>query len=117
MEINDIKPDTIYVMTAGMYSIFIAGGCDPTCHCCRSKIPVGSEYKLGSVTEHLVTMAKESSKCVFYPFSVDRPHEVMLCGKPGCTAAVMVENAIKRKEYRARTYTGGCSIVDGKIVP
>ncbi len=120
MDITDLKPNTLLVMTTEMHRVFKAAGCDPTCHCCENKIPVGETYKLGSVSVELAVRgnrvsAFESRK----PFKTEVAHEVMLCGNIECTPEKMVAEAYRLKTERAaaaRSRAGGCSVVDGKIV-
>ena len=126
--LDNIKPNTIYTMTDDLHRLFNASGCDPACHCCNCELPVGSQFKLGTVTELHLARAKQrearlgSTFKISKVFKSDKPHEVMLCSNSFCGPDKMINNLsyepyIRRSErpkiVPARRY--GCSIVDGKI--
>lgn len=52
-------------------------------------------------------------------FKSSFPHDVMLCSKDGCTPDEMITKAVQNKRDRAPIAyrSGGCSIINGKIVP
>lgn len=116
--VMDIKPNVVYVMTDELHSLFVAGGCIPTCHCCGTRIPVGDNYKLGSVTLKNISDAEYLAERTTL-FKAKEPHEVMLCGLESCTANAMVDKAVddhKRHIAWKIAKGGGCSIINGKIV-
>jgi len=118
------KENTLTIMSEDLHHLFFVNGCDPTCHCCRKKIAVNDKFKLATVSESLIIQAKAlDGYCVF---KGDIPHDVMLCGNEKCTPLNMVLNRINQlKSYKERGLTpygnsprtGGCSIINGKIVP
>ena len=122
MNINDLKIDTIINMTAEMHRIFIAGGCNPTCHCCNNKIKINEKYKLASVSSELINSAPELFRTLL-------EHEVMLCESVFCSPGKMVENYLYTKSRRIDMHDryneretfkktrAGCFIIDGIIVP
>jgi hypothetical protein len=113
MDVNGIPTDTIITMTNEMHRSFIAGDCNPTCHCCNKGICVGDKYKLAHVSSEIASK-------VYGVFKTTSDHEVMLCNKPTCTPDQMIINYNNQKEINNRVYRsgrGGCSIIDGKIVP
>lgn len=118
--VNDLKSNELMVMTRDMHRAFNAAGCDPACHCCNNKIPVGDYYKLASVSSALAVYGNAVS--VFesqQPFKTTEAHEVMLCASIKCTPDEMVKRRYKEKADRVRLTpyrSGGCSIINGKIV-
>lgn len=118
MKIADILPDVVYCMSSDLHDLFVAGGCIPTCHCCDVKLSVGTNYKLGTVTEENINDALVLANTMRL-FKATEPHEVMLCGAQECTADKMVKDAIERRRNKdgwGRSKGGGCSIVNGVIV-
>ncbi len=124
MDINDLETDELITMTKEMHRAFNAVGCDPACHCCGVKIPVGEQYKFGHVTLQLAMEADREFGPYekFKPFKTDKGHEVMLCKDDLCTPEAMV---LKAQEEKRRYYEkfempvarrGGCSIINGKLV-
>ena len=129
MNIENLKPDTLYTMTSDLHRLFNSGGCDPCCHCCKALLPIGSQFKLSTVTELDIVQARQKEVylkqrgTVKSIFKSIKPHEVMTCSNTSCDARHMIWNytfdPYVRKSERpavkdARKY--GCSIVEGKIV-
>lgn len=124
MGLSDINPNEYTEMTEELRRIFVAGGCNPTCHCCNNSISVGQNFKLANVSEALIKKAEnlEGRKV----FASDKPHDVMMCFRTECSPKKMVDDQIERlRKYKANDLSGwgnpvrrgGCSIIDGKIVP
>jgi hypothetical protein len=124
MELSNINPNEYTVMTEDLLMIFMAGGCNPTCHCCNSSIIVGQNFKLASVSQNLINKANNlDGRKVF---ASDKPHDVMICFRNECSPEKMVDDQIERlRSYKVNGLSawgnpvrhGGCSIIDGKIVP
>ena len=122
-KIATIEVNRVSIMTKELHHLFLVNGCNPTCHCCHMSIPIGGEYKLGSVTEENILQAIDLPGNKL--FSSNEPHDVMLCGNRKCTPFNMI---IRKKQLLARykkegkssygntVRVGGCSIVNGKIV-
>ncbi len=122
LTIDLIPTDTLATMTVEMHHLFNVNGCNPTCHCCGNPIGVDTQYKLGSVSRKILVQASKLDGYAI--FKSKEPHDVMLCGNVKCTPEMMVLNHVaKLKSYKDAIYTdyggrrGGCSIIDGKIVP
>ena len=118
--VNNLKSDESMIMTVDMHRAFKAAGCDPTCHCCNNKIPVGDYYKLASVSSDLAVYGNAVSAFESQqPFKTTEAHEVMLCASIECTPDEMVKKyyAAKEEHIKSISYrSGGCSIINGKIV-
>lgn len=114
MQLSDIKPDECLEMSEELHKIFNAGGCNPTCHCCYNKIRPGDLFKLASVSAE---QAEKGNNIILSTFKTNMPHEVMLCDK--CSVDLMIQKARNRKFQQNNNFrrSGGCSIINGKIVP
>ena len=49
MTVETIPADELIEMTEVFHRAFNASGCDPMCHCCENKIPVGDKFKLSTI--------------------------------------------------------------------
>jgi hypothetical protein len=118
------KADTLSIMTKELHHLFLVNGCNPTCHCCNNSIRIDAMFKLASVSEYIILKASALEGNPVFKSST--PHDVMLCDNVKCTPYYMVKNRIEQlKEYKAKGLSanglpvrrGGCSIINGKIVP
>ena len=44
--LDDVMAGVDTLMTDQLKRLFLAAGCDPTCHCCGRKLKLGSTFKL-----------------------------------------------------------------------
>ncbi len=137
MNVEQIPSDKIVVMTDFLHRAFNAGGCNPMCHSCFSRIKVGEKFHLANVDKYHAVDAggsntsekrnyAEAAKAIkgeeFDKENVTvKSSEVMLCEK--CNATSFAESQLKRYENGAKSYEeykkftgGGCFRVNGKIV-
>ncbi len=135
MGIEEIPSDELIEMTALFHRSFNAAGCDPACHCCYTKIPVGDKFKLATV--RIVKTDSEGSQSSARMFAKDRldvisgetdshhrindvSREVMLCAS--CTVDLFQEKQLskaKKDVEDAENFVssgGGCFRINGKIV-
>ena len=125
--INLPESDEITIMSQKLHDLFNSGGCNPTCHCCGHLIHVGNKFKLGHVSQELAENAELlPGRSVF---KIAKEHDVMLCDNNICSPEYMVIRHEREQEKFAsegrNTWGsfsnpksgGGCSIIDGKIVP
>src|SRR5688500_7771339 len=98
--IEEIPADQLIEMTPLLHRLFNAGGCDPACHGCWNKIPVGEKFKLSTLK-----LAQSTGT----GFELSESKEVMLC--ENCQPENVQENQNKKTEYKAL----GCFRVNGKI--
>ncbi len=49
--LDDVKPDTIMVMTSDLDRLFKLEGCNPACHACHSAIALGEKFRLASTPD------------------------------------------------------------------
>lgn len=115
--IDDIKANEIVTMTRTWHKLFNAAGCDPTCHDCEKKIPIGSKFKLATMPNELEILqdAPEADKG-------KETREVMLCetcDSQKFMARLRKEDRAYTREKRQRVANGGsgCFRINGKIVP
>ncbi len=106
MNVEDIKPDEIVVLTEEMRRVFVAAGCEPECHACFKRLNLGVSFKLATVKRR-----RQSGH--------DRVrYDVMLCAT--CTPADLPAEAMSKKAYEkflaSHPLAGGCFRVNGKIV-
>lgn len=119
------KADELTLMSTELHRLFRAGGCDPTCHCCGIRISVGRYFKLGHVSEDLAIRA--SHMLGGQVFKTAKEHDVMLCSEKICSPETMFvrhQQQLDLYEKEGKTpwggypsRSGGCSIIDGKIIP
>jgi hypothetical protein len=136
MNIEQIPSDKIVVMTDFLHRAFNAGGCNPMCHSCFSRIKVGENFHLATVDKYSPNTSEygkianrkdaEVVKAIngqeFDKENVTvKSSEVMLCEK--CDVISFSESQLKRYENGAKSYEeykkftgGGCFRINGKIV-
>lgn len=105
MTIDKIPSNELIVMTAEMHRLFNAGGCDPACHGCWNKLPVGSIFKLATVKVAHAKPGNASRKYI-------KSQEVMLCET--CNPEDVSTRA--KKIAKSESELLGCFRVNGKIV-
>ena len=128
MRTNLPNPDELVLMSQESYDAFVSAGCIPECHCCAEKIHIGMYYRLATVSEQQASQSLEEIPDIRYrPFKVSKEHQVMICHRNECSTEKMLDDAIslwqKIKRYQDAAYripsshrTGGCFIVDGRVV-
>ena len=111
--IANIPADTLVQMTMDFHRLFNEGGCDPACHGCNKKIPVGDKFKLATV---LARTRKKFEDGSGHFESVIKSKEVMLC--PECKPEDVSRKAEENTEgsfFSGRRGGYGCYRVNGKI--
>lgn len=121
--IENIPANELVVMTEAMHRLFTVGGCDPTCHGCHKKLKIGKPFKLAEITKANLKDAQARLWPDF--FKSKKLHEVMLCEK--CTPKSMIDAAYTKQRQTPTGSSGssrgnwlapgGCSRINGKIVP
>lgn len=135
MNVEEIPSDELVGMTELFHRAFNAAGCNPACHCCYNKIPVGDNFKLATVrivnTDYSDSartarfFAKErldviNGDIAFHHRVDDVSREVMLCAS--CTVDLFQEKQLskaKKDVEEANNFVnsgGGCFRINGKIV-
>ena len=49
MTLDDIPADTQMILTAELRRLFLAGGCNPTCHGCNRRLAIGDDFTLATM--------------------------------------------------------------------
>ena len=60
-ELDSIRADEVTTMTSVLERAFIRAGCQPACHCCRVKLPIGTDFRLAYIKP---TYWKSSDKSI-----------------------------------------------------
>jgi hypothetical protein len=126
MKVEEIPSDELFVMTEMWHRAFNAAGCNPMCHACKNMLPVGSNFKLGTIQKENFVFGKGNPNrgLLKVKTGTTSSREVMLC--ESCTPEtykyleekMFIEN---KKEYDRLEALhakngGGCFRINGKIV-
>lgn len=129
MKVEEIPADQLVEMTELFHRSFKAAGCDPECHCCANKIPIGAKFKLATVMQKPTVWGNGLEKGIdilkgkittlkdMNDNDMVHSHEVMLCEV--CTPVMYHEKVIKELEGKIAERDkprGGCFRINGKIV-
>lgn len=126
MKIEEIPPDEIVEMTPIFHRLFNAVGCNPMCHCCKKMLPIGVNFRLGTVEKmnYHYSSGNPRQSMRMIKDEITNSKEVMLCST--CTAEtykyyqekMFEENKEEflRREAEHKERGGGCFRVNGKIV-
>lgn len=129
MTVEQIPSDKLVKMTSIFHRAFNAAGCDPECHCCGNKIPVGENFKLSTVVKKPMVWGTQLEEGIeimqgkinsYKDYNGDEQvhsQEVMLCHI--CTPLMYHEKVIEqfKGEITSRDKPrGGCFRINGVIV-